>query len=316
MVELLVTGIAFGLIGLDLRQALSDAGAELPRMLAHAAVVCAVVIAVRAVWMTAAWRIVRRGTDPSSAPRTGREAVLLAWCGMRGLATLALALSLPVASADETPFPARTEIILIAVSVLFTTLLVPGFTLPPLVRALGVDAEADAERRAEREIVLRARRAAAATMEFEQQVQGLPEDVASGLRERLTRLEGVLTGEPSTEEDRQRLAALREARERADSAQAAALSAARAEVLSARREPGVDPRAADRVLRRLDLRTVLLDWPRPAARRLSAARRRSGRCPTGPARGPGSRADPARVRAPRTRRPWSPRSARQPRRRP
>jgi CPA1 family monovalent cation:H+ antiporter len=36
-------------------------------------------------------------------------------------------------------------------------------------------------------------------------------------------------------------------------------SAARAEVLAARREPGVDPQAAVRVLRRLDLRTVLLD---------------------------------------------------------
>jgi CPA1 family monovalent cation:H+ antiporter len=33
----------------------------------------------------------------------------------------------------------------------------------------------------------------------------------------------------------------------------------RAEVLAARREPGVDPAAADRVLNRLDLRTVLLD---------------------------------------------------------
>jgi CPA1 family monovalent cation:H+ antiporter len=38
-----------------------------------------------------------------------------------------------------------------------------------------------------------------------------------------------------------------------------ALAAARAEVLAARREPGVDPEAADRVLTRLDLRTVLLD---------------------------------------------------------
>jgi len=38
-----------------------------------------------------------------------------------------------------------------------------------------------------------------------------------------------------------------------------ALAAARAEVLAARREPGIDPEAADRVLMRLDLRTVLLD---------------------------------------------------------
>lgn len=259
VVELLVTGIAFGLIGLDLRQVVTDAGDELPSMLGHAALVCAVVVVVRALWMTAAWRLLRGSTDSSAAPRTGREAVLLTWCGMRGLATLALALSLPAVTADGAPFPARAEIILIAIAVLFTTLLVPGFTLPPLVRWLGVDTEADAERRAEKEIVLRARRAAVATMEFEQQVQGLPDDVASALRERLTRLESVLTGEPTSEEDRQRLATLRETKQRAGAAQAAALSAARAEVLAARREPGVDPHAADRVLRRLDLRTVLLD---------------------------------------------------------
>jgi monovalent cation/hydrogen antiporter len=41
--------------------------------------------------------------------------------------------------------------------------------------------------------------------------------------------------------------------------QAHALTAAREEVLAARREPGGDPEAADRVLHRLDLRTVLLD---------------------------------------------------------
>ena len=48
-------------------------------------------------------------------------------------------------------------------------------------------------------------------------------------------------------------------RRRRSRIQAEALAAARAEVLAARREPGVDPEAADRVLHRLDLRTVLLD---------------------------------------------------------
>ncbi len=259
VVELLVTGIAFGLIGLDLRQVVEDAGDQLPRMLAHAAIVCAVVVVVRALWMTGAWMSVRRRDDPSAAPRTGREATLMAWCGMRGLATLALALSLPITTASGAPFPYRSELTVIAVSVLVVTLVVPGFTLPWLVRLLGVDAEADAEKRAEKEIVLRARRAAAATMEFEQQVQALPDDVAAGMRDKVAKLAAVLSGEPSTEEDRQRLATLRDTRERVATAQAAALSAARAEVLAARREPGVDPQAVDRVLHRLDLRTVLLD---------------------------------------------------------
>ena len=65
-------------------------------------------------------------------PRTGREAVLLAWCGMRGLATLALALSLPTTLDSGAPLPYRSELVLIAVSVLVVTLLVPGFTLPEL----------------------------------------------------------------------------------------------------------------------------------------------------------------------------------------
>ena len=259
VVELLATGIAFGLIGLDLRQVVEDAGDELPRMLGHAAIVCAVVVVVRALWMTGAWVAVRRRDDPSAAPRTGREAALLAWCGMRGLATLALALSLPATTASGAAFPARSELTLIAVSVLVVTLVVPGFTLPALVRLLGVDAEADREKHAEKVIVLRARRAAAATMEFEQKIQKLPDDIAGGLQEKVAKLAAVLSGEPSSEEDRQRLAAIRDTRDRVNAAQAAALSAARAEVLAARREPGVDPQAADRVLRRLDLRTVLLD---------------------------------------------------------
>lgn len=79
-------------------------------------------------------------------------------------------------------------------SVLFVTLLVPGFTLGMLVRALDIDDEADAEERAEREIVLRARRAAVATLEFERTVRGLPEEVGTAMRERVERLERVLSG--------------------------------------------------------------------------------------------------------------------------
>ncbi|MEQ3549323.1 Na+/H+ antiporter [Pseudonocardia nematodicida] len=259
VVEVLVTGIAFGLIGLDLRQVVTAAGDELPRMLGHAAVVCVVVIAVRTLWMVAAWRFLRRAHDAGAAPLTGREAVLLSWCGMRGLATLALALSLPVTTAAGEPFPGRTELVLIAVSVLVVTLLLPGFTLPGLVHALGIDDEAEAEQRAEREIVLRARRAAMATLDFEREVRGLPDDVGARLRERLERIEAVMSGESPSEDERQRFAGMRAVREQANAAQASALAAARAEVLAARREPGVDPHAADRVLHRLDLRSVLLD---------------------------------------------------------
>lgn len=259
VVELLVTGVAFGLIGLDLRQVVDGAGSDIWRMLGHAAVVCGVVVGVRAVWMTAAWVLVRPSSDAARAPRTGREAVVLGWCGMRGLATLALALSLPLTTATGAAFPARDELILIACSVLVVTLLLPGFTLPTLVRLLGVAEDADAEHAAERTVAKRAQKAAWKRLADEEQRVDLPDEVEAALRERLSRLEGLLRGEPASEEDRDRVEVWRKGRATAQRIQTIVLAAAREEVLVARREPGIDPEAADRVLRRLDLRTVLLD---------------------------------------------------------
>jgi monovalent cation/hydrogen antiporter len=259
VVELLVTGVAFGLIGLDLRQVVEAGGPELPRMMRDAAVVCAVVVVVRVVWMLAAWWLVCRSNDPGRSPRTGREAVVLAWCGMRGLATLALALSLPTATAAGGDFPQRAEIVLIAVTVLVFTLVLPGFTLPSLVRRLGVAAHADAEHAAEQAIAQRARTAATAVLTADDRVDRLPAEVGTSLRQRMDRLDGVLRGDTASAEDRGHAEKVRRYRAVMSQVQAEALAAARAEVLAARREPGVDPEAADRVLRRLDLRTVLLD---------------------------------------------------------
>ena len=259
VVELLVTGVAFGLMGLDLRQVVEAAGTDLPRTLRDAVVVCAVVVAVRVLWMLVAWWLASRSDDPERAPRTGRETVVLSWCGMRGLATLALALSLPTATAAGEAFPQRAEIVLIAVVVLVVTLVLPGFTLPFLVQRLGVATDADAEHAAEQAIVHRARAAATAVLTADDRVDRLPAGVGTNLRQRMDRLDGLLRGDPTSTEDRERAETVRRYREVMSAVQAEALAAARAEVLAARREPGVDPEAADRVLRRLDLRTVILD---------------------------------------------------------
>ncbi|HSU08137.1 MAG TPA: Na+/H+ antiporter, partial [Pseudonocardia sp.] len=63
VVEMLVIGVAFGLIGLDLRLAVEAAETGLVEMLLHAAVVVAVVFAVRALWMVGAWSMLRRSPD-------------------------------------------------------------------------------------------------------------------------------------------------------------------------------------------------------------------------------------------------------------
>ena len=134
----LLNVLAFLLMGL---QARTIAGAMPAERLHEAAwfalavIVCLVLV--RMAWVLAYVRLASRyhalgGADP---PPTRREAVLIGWCGMRGLVTLATAFALP---AD---FPQRDLIVLTAFAVVLATLVVQGLSLGPLVRLLGLDGE-------------------------------------------------------------------------------------------------------------------------------------------------------------------------------
>ena len=268
VVEMLVTAAAFALIGLDLRAVVAEAGGEVGGMVADAAVVALIVVGVRALWMAGALVAVRRGEDPTAAPRTWREAVVLTWSGMRGLATLALALALPRVTADGAPFPFRTELVIIAAGVLVGTLVIPGLTLPLLLRALGVRESEEVGRDAEQRLTSRARRAALTELaSLDREAAGVDdtvgEEVLGELRARFARLgtgdgAGDAPGEDAADRPdyTQRLETLRRRREQWTRLQTLALAAARREVLAARTEPGVDPEVADRVLQRLDVRSL------------------------------------------------------------
>jgi CPA1 family monovalent cation:H+ antiporter len=77
---------------------------------------------------------------PGTAPLTFAGGVLISWCGMRGLVTLATALALPPA------FPGRDLIVLSAFGVVLGTLVLQGFTLRPLLDLLGFAADSTVER--------------------------------------------------------------------------------------------------------------------------------------------------------------------------
>jgi len=64
--------------------------------------------------------------------------LLMAWAGMRGVVSLAAALSLPEQLADGTPFPQRNLILFITFIVILLTLVVQGLTLPYLIRKLNM----------------------------------------------------------------------------------------------------------------------------------------------------------------------------------
>jgi CPA1 family monovalent cation:H+ antiporter len=131
--------LAFLLMGLQARIILNQLpAAELRHALAFAAIVLGVVIGVRFLWVMT-YGTVARFIQSFFGPRSfgppvprARIGVLVSWCGMRGLVTLATAFSLPA------EFPGRNVIVLSAFTVVLGTLVVQGFTIRPLIALLRI----------------------------------------------------------------------------------------------------------------------------------------------------------------------------------
>jgi CPA1 family monovalent cation:H+ antiporter len=131
--------VAFLMMGMQARDIVKDmSGAHLQEAIIFAAVVVAIVIAVRFVVCVGYNRayafFARRRGRPE--PATLKQAILASWCGMRGLVTLATAFALP------SNFPQRDMVVLAAFAVVLSTLVIQGLTLSPLIRWLGLDLRA------------------------------------------------------------------------------------------------------------------------------------------------------------------------------
>ncbi|WP_207343266.1 Na+/H+ antiporter [Arthrobacter sp. E3] len=255
VVELLATGLAFGLVALEVREVVNTEGAAIWGMLPLAVAISVLVILIRFLWFGLLALLSRR-KDGAPPPTSFKDVVILAWCGMRGLATLALALALPTVLPTGAEFPARHEIIVIACTVLLATLVLPGLTLPLLMRVLKATDDGSGEREATKVLAMRAQEAAVAALRDNGLIKNLPPEKIALVKEKMRRLhaellDGGLDNEPVEERARR-------GRELAIAVQTIALDAARSEVLSARNEPGVDPEVVDRLLRQLDLRTMIM----------------------------------------------------------
>jgi CPA1 family monovalent cation:H+ antiporter len=73
---------------------------------------------------------------------SGRELVVLSWSGTRGVITLAAIFTLPLVTNSGAPFPDRDLLLFCAFLVVLVTLIGQGVTFAPLVRALGLRADA------------------------------------------------------------------------------------------------------------------------------------------------------------------------------
>ncbi len=277
MTETLVTGIAFGLVGLEFQTALTEVDERWTTLVGETAAVVAAVVAVRLLYLLPSVlltkslyrrlqvgalddalsgqrssRRLRRQRD-TDVPIGWRETVVVWWAGMRGVATVALALAIPTTTDAGAPFPARERILFIAFAVVLVTLVLQGVTLPTLVKALGVRAGNSDGDEAEAVLIERAAHAAAEALNHLQddvdfgvevwdRLNAFPTDLLSRLSPQLASNTDHVAVERRGLDREQFVLGLRQM-----------LSAAREELLNARSERGVEPEMVDHLVRRLDL---------------------------------------------------------------
>jgi CPA1 family monovalent cation:H+ antiporter len=143
----LLNVVAFVLIGMQMRpiwERLAD-----PMRLHYSLVAGAVLLTViltRIVWVMSynsvlRYAVAKRGgvRRRGLSPPTVQGGIVVSWCGMRGIVTLAAAFALPDGSAGGAVFPFRDLILLTAFSVVLGSLLIQGLTLRPLISRMKFD---------------------------------------------------------------------------------------------------------------------------------------------------------------------------------
>jgi Na+/H+ antiporter len=138
----LIEGMVFLITGLQARTLINRIGDHhLSGFLLSAIIVCAVVIVARFIWNYPSAYLPRRLNF-----WVGRKETLPPWqwvftvsfTGIRGIVSLAAALSLPLTTLAGQPFPDRDLILVLTFAVILVTLVGQGFLLPLVIRVLGV----------------------------------------------------------------------------------------------------------------------------------------------------------------------------------
>ncbi|PLA12123.1 cation:proton antiporter [Corynebacterium riegelii] len=256
-VELLFTGVAFGLIGMSVRDAIDDAGTSIWPAVKVGVVLSIVAFAVRLVWMWVLYKLFQRKGRTRIAPLRLQEVLLMAWSGMRGLVTLALVLAIPPSATEY-----HHELSVIALTVLTCTMVVPGLLLPWLVARLDLRKAPDADRVYEE---LNQRAYAAARRAVREHGQEYAPEAYAMVQDWLESIADKRLLDSETTDER--MATFERARESALEMQRVALKAASRELHKARRERRYDPADVDAV--QADLDRVILGTKRSVLARPS-----------------------------------------------
>ena len=138
----LLNSLTFMLIGLQMSAVIEKLSSfSNLELIILGSAISLVAVAVRFFWVYAAaalpggWKQRGHTADP---PPNRRELFVVSWCGMRGIVSIAAAVSLPVTLPDGGPFPFRELLIFLTFFVIAVTLVVQGLSLPWLIHRLHV----------------------------------------------------------------------------------------------------------------------------------------------------------------------------------
>lgn len=141
---ILMNCFVFILIGLQLRNLTSVISQKLLLLYTGYAIgIAFVMVLIRMFWIytkrgIAYMQALNNPKANTLCPQILREAALMGWSGMRGIVSLTAALALPYVLPNGMPLEGRNEVVFITFVVIFLTLIIPGLTLPSLIRWLNI----------------------------------------------------------------------------------------------------------------------------------------------------------------------------------
>ena len=160
-VTYLIEGAIFLLTGLQARTVIDGLqGMSWTQLLFYGIAISLVAIVVRFIWVFSAAYLPPylsaqiRQRDP---PPPWQYPFMISFTGVRGVVSLAAALSIPLMMSPTQPFAERDLVLFLTFTVILVTLVLQGPTLPWLVRKLGLVEHGSAERRAREELEARVR---------------------------------------------------------------------------------------------------------------------------------------------------------------
>ena len=218
----LTEGMIFLITGLQARALIAGIrGYSMTHLALSAAVVCAVVIVARFVWMFPAAYVPRwlspalAHKDPSPPWQTP---FALAFTGIRGIVSLAAALAIPLTTENGELFPDRDLILFLTFAVILVTLVGQGLMLPSVMRALGLANAGRREHHADRAEEFAARRlaieAAIERLDELSAAHALPDGIVEPIRARQKDRLHALRHRSADGESHKRLSTLHDETER------------------------------------------------------------------------------------------------------